>query len=243
MTTAKKSSAQKSNKASQPKKQGPEFDREKLHSIDEAVKIVKAAANAKFDETIEIAVNLGVDPRHADQTVRGVVDLPHGTGKSIRVAVVAPEAKQEEAKKAGADLVGGAELVDAMVKGTQALDFDRLIATPDMMVALSKAGKVLGPKGLMPNPKLGTVTPNIADAVTKAKAGSIEFRAEKAGIIHAGVGKVSFDEAKLAANIRAVIEALNKAKPSGVKGTYMKKMSVSSTMGPGVKIDLASLAA
>lgn len=239
MATKKSASA----KSYAPKKQAPEFDRNKLHSLEEAVKIVKASSTAKFDETVEISVNLGVDPRHADQTVRGVVDLPHGTGKTIRVAVVAPEAKQAEAKKAGADLVGGAELVDAMVKGEQALDFDRLIATPDMMVALSKAGKVLGPKGLMPNPKLGTVTPNIADAVTKAKAGSIEFRAEKAGIIHAGVGKLSFDESKLAANITAVIDALNKAKPSGAKGTYMKKMTLSSTMGPGVKVDLSSVAA
>lgn len=230
-------------KSAAPKKQRPDFDTQKQYALDEAVKLVKACSTAKFDETVEISVNLGVDPRHADQVVRGVCDLPHGTGKTIRVAVIAPEAKQAEAKKAGADVVGGAELVEGMMKGDVPLDFDRLIATPDMMVALGKAGKVLGPKGLMPNPKLGTVTPNVAEAVAKAKAGSIEFRAEKAGIIHAGVGKISFDDAKLAENIKAVIDSLSRAKPSGAKGTYFKRMTISSTMGPGVKVDLAGLAA
>lgn len=229
-------------KSAAPKKQRPEFDRTKAYGLEEAIALVKSCATAKFDETLEISVNLGVDPRHADQVVRGVCDLPHGTGKTIRVAVVANEAKQGEAKTAGADLVGGAELVDAMVNGSQALDFDRLIASPDMMVALSKAGKILGPKGLMPNPKLGTVTPNVGDAVKKAKAGSIEFRAEKAGIIHAGVGKLSFDDKQLAENTKALVDALNKAKPSGAKGVYMKKISLSSTMGPGIKIDVASAA-
>ncbi len=229
-------------KSAAPKKQRPEFDRTKLYNLDEAIALVKAQSTAKFDETLEVSVNLGVDPRHADQVVRGVCDLPNGTGNTIRVAVVASEAKQAEAKSAGADVVGGAELVDAMVAGTQALDFDRLIATPDMMVALSKAGKILGPKGLMPNPKLGTVTPNVADAVTKAKAGSIEFRAEKAGIIHAGIGKLSFDDKKLAENAKALLDALNRAKPSGAKGVYVKKISVSSTMGPGVKVDVSAAA-
>lgn len=230
-------------KSAAPKKQRPEFDTQKLFPLEEAVKLVKACSTAKFDETFEVSVNLGVDPRHADQVVRGVCDLPHGNGKTIRVAVVANEAKQAEAKKAGADIVGGAELVDAMVNGSQALDFDRLIATPDMMVALSKAGKMLGPKGLMPNPKLGTVTPDVAGAVGKAKAGSIEFRAEKAGIIHAGVGKLSFDDAKIAENVKALLDALNKAKPSGAKGVYMKRLSFSSSMGPGIKVDLTGLAA
>lgn len=230
-------------KTAAPKKERPEFDTQKQYPIEEAVKLVRACANAKFDETVELAVNLGVDPRHADQVVRGVCDLPNGTGKTIRVCVVAPEGKQAEAQKAGADLVGGAELVEGMIKGEVPLNFDRLIATPDMMVALGKAGKVLGPKGLMPNPKLGTVTPDVAGAVAKAKAGSIEFRAEKAGIIHAGVGKISFDDAKLVENIKAVVDALNRAKPSGAKGTYMQRLSISSTMGPGVKVDIASIAA
>lgn len=229
-------------KSTAPKKQRPAFDRTKSYSLDEAIDLVKQSATAKFDETLEISVNLGVDPRHADQVVRGICDLPNGTGKTIRVAVIASEAKQAEAKSAGADLVGGAELVDALVAGTQALDFDRLIATPDMMAPLGKAARLLGPKGLMPNPKLGTVTPDVAGAVGKAKAGSIEFRAEKAGIIHAGVGKLSFDNAKLAENAKALIDALNKAKPSGAKGVYMKKISVSSTMGPGVRVDVSTAA-
>jgi large subunit ribosomal protein L1 len=214
-------------------------DRAKIVSVEEAVKIVKANAKAKFDETIEIAVNLGVDPRHADQQVRGVVNLPSGTGRDVRVAVIAKDAKAAEATAAGADIVGAEELVERIQGGF--MDFDRVIATPDMMALVGRLGKVLGPRGLMPNPRVGTVTPNVAQAVKDAKGGAVEFRVEKAGIVHAGVGKASFTEDALLANVRALLDALNKAKPSGAKGAYMKKISLSSTMGPGVKIDPASL--
>ena len=216
-------------------------DRTKLYSVEEAVAVLKDAAKVrKFDETIEIALNLGIDPRHADQAVRGMVSLPHGTGAKLRVAVFAKDAKAEEALKAGADIVGAEDLAEKVQKGE--INFDRCIATPDMMPLLGRLGKVLGPRGLMPNPKLGTVTMDVKTAVATAKAGAIEFRAEKAGIIHAGVGKASFADKALVENIIAFIDAINKAKPSGVKGTYMKKASVSSTMGPGLKLDLSSAA-
>jgi large subunit ribosomal protein L1 len=214
-------------------------DRAKALSVEEAVKQVKANAKAKFDETVEIAVNLGVDPRHADQQVRGVVNLPSGTGRDVRVAVIAKDAKAAEATAAGADIVGAEDLVERIQGGF--MEFDRVIATPDMMALVGRLGKVLGPRGLMPNPRVGTVTPNVAQAVKDAKGGAVEFRVEKAGIVHAGVGKASFTEEALLLNIRALVDALNKAKPSGAKGTYVKKISLSSTMGPGVKIDAASL--
>jgi len=216
-------------------------DRTKTFGLEEAVKLVKANAKAKFDETVEIAVNLGVDPRHADQQVRGVVNLPSGTGRDVRVAVIAKDAKAAEATAAGADIVGAEELVERIQGGF--MEFDRVIATPDMMALVGRLGKVLGPRGLMPNPRVGTVTPNVAQAVKDAKGGAIEFRVEKAGIVHAGVGKASFTEDALLANVRALIDALNKAKPAGAKGTYVKKISLSSTMGPGVKVDLANLGA
>ena len=205
-----------------------------------AVKLVKDNAKAKFDETIEIAMNLGVDPRHADQMVRGVVQLPNGTGKTVRVVVFAKDAKAEEATAAGADIVGGEELA-AEIQGGRS-DFDRCIATPDMMAVVGRLGKVLGPRGLMPNPKLGTVTMDIKGAIDAAKAGQIEFRVEKAGIIHAGVGKASFTEAQIEENVSAVLGALSRAKPSGIKGTYMQSVSLSSTMGPGVRINMAESA-
>jgi len=217
-----------------------DIDRAKFYPLTEAVKVIKERATAKFDETIEIALNLGVDPRHADQMVRGVVELPHGTGKTIRVAVFAKADKAEEAKKAGADVVGAEELAEQIQGGFS--DFDRVIATPDMMGVVGKLGKVLGPRGLMPNPKLGTVTANVTEAIRAAKAGQVQFRVEKAGIVHAGVGKASFAEDKLVDNIRAFMDAINKAKPSGAKGTYLKKVSLSSTMGPGLKLDVASTA-
>jgi large subunit ribosomal protein L1 len=209
--------------------------------VADAVKLVKANATAKFDESIEIAVNLGVDPRHADQNVRGVVNLPSGTGRDVRVAVIAKDAKAAEATAAGADIVGAEDLVERIQGGF--LDFDRVIATPDMMALVGRLGKVLGPRGLMPNPRVGTVTPNVAQAVKDAKGGAIEFRVEKAGIVHAGVGKASFTDDALLANVHALVDALNKAKPSGAKGTYVKRISLSSTMGPGVKVDLASFGA
>ena len=215
------------------------IDRDKLYGAAEAVKMVKERAVAKFDETIELAMNLGVDPRHADQMVRGVVALPAGTGRDVRVAVFARDAKAEEAKAAGADIVGAEELVEKVQKGE--IDFDRAIATPDMMPLVGRLGKVLGPRNLMPNPKVGTVTPDVAGAVKAAKGGSVEFRVEKAGIIHAGVGKASFKEDQLLENVKAFIDAVSRAKPSGSKGTYIKRVSVSSTMGPALKIDVASL--
>ncbi len=212
-------------------------ERKKNYSVDEAVKIVKSAATAKFDETIEVAMNLGVDPRHADQMVRGVVSLPNGTGRDVRVAVFAKDAKAEEAKKAGADIVGAEDLMEKIQGGF--MDFDRVIATPDMMPIVGRLGKVLGPRGLMPNPKVGTVTPDVAKAVKDSKGGAVEFRVEKAGIIHAGIGKASFDEKAIAENVKVFIQAVAKAKPAGAKGIYLKKIAISSTMGPGVKVDVA----
>jgi len=228
--------------AKQPKRmQKWEGDRQAVHPLADAVKLVKANANAKFDETVEIAVNLGVDPRHADQQVRGVVSLPSGTGRDVRVAVIAKDAKAEEAKAAGAEIVGAEDLVERIQGGF--MEFDRVIATPDMMALVGRLGKVLGPRGLMPNPRVGTVTPNVGQAVKDAKGGSIEFRTEKTGIIHAGIGKASFTEEQIAANVKALVDALNRAKPSGAKGTYIKKISLSSTMGPGFKVDQGSLGA
>jgi large subunit ribosomal protein L1 len=228
--------------AKQPKRlQAWNIDRDKNYGFSEAVAAVKANAKAKFDETVEIAVNLGVDPRHADQQVRGVVNLPSGTGRDVRVAVFAKDAKADEARAAGADVVGAEDLVARVQEGF--MDFDRVIATPDMMALVGRLGKVLGPRGLMPNPKVGTVTPNVGQAVKDAKGGAVEFRVEKAGIVHAGVGKASFSQEALEANVRAFVDALQKARPSGAKGTYVKKISLSSTMGPGVKIDPASLTA
>ena len=205
----------------------------------DAVKMVKARATAKFDETVEVAMNLGVDPRHADQMVRGVVNLPNGTGKTVRVAVFAKDAKAEEARKAGADIVGAEDLVEIVQGGK--IDFDRCIATPDMMPLVGRLGKVLGPRNLMPNPKVGTVTPDVAGAVKAAKGGAVEFRVEKAGIIHAGVGKASFPRKALVQNIKAFTDAVQKAKPAGAKGTYVKRVAVSSTMGPGVHVDPSSV--
>ena len=215
-------------------------DREKFYGVDEAIGIVKSLATAKFDETVEVALNLGVDPRHADQMVRGVVNLPKGTGKTVRVAVFAKGAKADEAKAAGADVVGAEDLMESVQGGT--IDFDRVIATPDMMGVVGRLGKVLGPKGLMPNPKLGTVTMDVAKAVTDAKGGQVEFRVEKAGIVHAGIGKASFSESDLQENFTALMDAIVKAKPTGAKGKFVQKVSVSSSMGPGVKIDLAEVA-
>jgi large subunit ribosomal protein L1 len=214
-------------------------DRNRFYGVDEAIAIVKQNATAKFDETVEVAMNLGVDPRHADQMVRGVVNLPKGTGKSVRVAVVAKGAKADEAKAAGADVVGAEDLMET-IQGGQ-IDFDRVIATPDMMGVVGRLGKVLGPKGLMPNPKLGTVTMDVTKAVTDAKSGQVEFRVEKAGIVHAGIGKASFSEADLTENFRAFMDAIGKARPTGAKGKFVEKVSVSSSMGPGVKIDLAEV--
>ena len=210
-------------------------------SVADAVKLVKDAASAKFDETIEIAMNLGVDPRHADQMVRGVVQLPAGTGKDVRVAVFARGPKADEAKAAGAEVVGAEDLLESIQGGK--LDFDRVIATPDMMPLVGRLGKILGPRNLMPNPKVGTVTMDVAQAVAAAKGGEVQFKAEKAGVVHAGIGKVSFDADKIAQNVRAFVEAVNRAKPTGAKGTYVKKVSISSTMGPGVSIDVADAVA
>ncbi len=207
-------------------------------SVEDAVKLIKQAASAKFDETVEIAMNLGVDPRHADQMVRGVVALPNGTGKTVRVAVFARGAKADEAKAAGADIVGAEDLMETIQSGK--IEFDRCIATPDLMPLVGRLGKILGPRNLMPNPKVGTVTMDVKSAVEGAKGGEVQFKVEKAGVIHAGVGKVSFDEAKLAQNIRAFVDAVSRAKPAGAKGTYLKKVSLSSTMGPGVSVDIAS---
>ena len=215
------------------------IDRTKSYPLGEAVKLVKGNAKAKFDETIEVAMNLGVDPRHADQMVRGVCNLPNGSGRRVRVAVFAKGGKAEEAKKAGADIVGAEDLVETVTKGT--IEFDRCIATPDMMGLVGRLGKVLGPRGLMPNPKVGTVTMDVAGAVKAAKGGAVEFRVEKAGIVQAGIGKASFSEDQIAGNVRAFVDAVLKAKPQGAKGTFVKKVSISSTMGPGLKLDLASV--
>ncbi|MBQ1496730.1 MAG: 50S ribosomal protein L1 [Sphingomonas sp.] len=215
-------------------------DSEKLHGIDEAIALVKSGATSKFDETIEVALNLGVDPRHADQMVRGVVTLPKGTGKTVRVGVFAKGAKADEAREAGADVVGAEDLLEIVQGGK--IEFDRCIATPDMMGLVGRLGKVLGPKGLMPNPKLGTVTMNVAEAVKAAKGGQVEYRVEKAGIIHSGIGKASFPAEDLRANFDALVDAVVKAKPSGAKGKYLKKVALSSTMGQGVKVDVAEVA-
>jgi large subunit ribosomal protein L1 len=212
----------------------------KPYPLDEAVRLVKANARAKFDETVEVAMNLGIDPRHADQMVRGLVSLPNGTGKTLRVAVFARGAKAEEAQAAGADVVGAEDLAEKVQAGEIA--FDRCIATPDMMALVGRLGKILGPRGLMPNPKLGTVTMDVKGAVSAAKSGQVEFRAEKAGIVHAGVGKASFSEDKLLENIRAFVDAIQKAKPTGAKGTYVQKVALSSTMGAGIRVDIASIA-
>ena len=214
-------------------------ERTKLYKLDEAVKLVKSNASVKFDETVEIAINLGVDPKHADQMVRGVVNLPNGTGRTLRVGVFARGAKADEARAAGADVVGAEDLVTTVQAGT--IEFDRCIATPDMMPLVGRLGKVLGPRGLMPNPKVGTVTMDVTAAVKASKGGAVEFRAEKAGIVQGSVGKASFDAAKLAENVLAFVEAVNKAKPAGAKGSYMQRAALSSTMGPGVKLDLASV--
>ena len=216
-----------------------DIDPVRSYPLDEAVKLVKQRATAKFDETIEIAIGLGIDPRHADQMVRGVVLLPHGTGKTMRVAVFAKGSKAAEAEEAGADLVGAEDLAEKVQKGE--IEFERCIATPDMMPVVGRLGKILGPRGLMPNPKLGTVTQDVGEAVKSAKGGQIQFRAEKAGIVHAGVGKASFSEAQLAENLRVFVGAISKAKPSGAKGTFLRKLSISSTMGVGVKVDIASV--
>lgn len=215
------------------------IDREKSYPIAEAVKLVKERAKAKFDETIEIAMNLGVDPTHADQMVRGVVTLPNGSGRTLRVGVFARGAKADEAKTAGADVVGAEDLVEKVTKGE--IDFDRCIATPDMMPLVGRLGKVLGPRGIMPNPKVGTVTMDVTAAIKGAKGGSVEFRAEKAGIVHAGVGKASFTQEALVENVKAFVGAINRAKPAGAKGTYIKKVSLSSTMGPGLKLEVTTV--
>ena len=226
--------------AKQPKRiQAWTGDRETAHAVADAIALVKANAKAKFDESIEISVNLGVDPRHADQQVRGVVNLPSGTGRDVRVAVFAKDAKAAEATAAGAEHVGAEDLYEKIVGGF--MDFDRVIATPDMMALVGRLGKVLGPRGLMPNPKVGTVTPNVGQAVKDAKGGAVEFRVEKAGIVHAGIGKVSFTDEALLVNVKALVEALNRAKPTGAKGIYVKRIGLSSTMGPGFKVDTTSV--
>ena len=215
-------------------------DREKLYAVDEAIGLVKSLATSKFDETVEVAMNLGVDPRHADQMVRGVVNLPNGTGRTVRVAVFARGAKADEARAAGADIIGAEDLVETVQKGE--INFDRCIATPDMMPLVGRLGKVLGPRGMMPNPKVGTVTADVAAAVKASKGGAVEFRVEKAGIVHAGVGKASFDAKAIEENVRAFTDAVTRAKPAGAKGNYIKKISLTSTMGPGLKLDVSSLA-
>jgi large subunit ribosomal protein L1 len=217
------------------------IDRNKVYPLTDAIKMVRSRATAKFDETVEVALNLGVDPRHADQMVRGVCNLPNGTGRTVRVAVFARGAKADEARKAGADIVGAEDLLEVVQGGT--IDFDRCIATPDMMPLVGRLGKVLGPRGLMPNPKVGTVTMDVTKAVNDAKGGAVEFRVEKAGIVHAGIGKVSFGDDKLLENIRAFVDSVVKAKPTGAKGTYLQRVAVSSTMGPGVKVDVATVGA
>jgi large subunit ribosomal protein L1 len=217
------------------------IDRNKLYPVNDAVGLIKQRATAKFDETVEVAINLGVDPRHADQMVRGVCQLPNGTGRTVRVAVFARGAKADEARAAGADIVGAEDLVEIVQGGT--IDFDRCIATPDMMPLVGRLGKVLGPRGLMPNPKVGTVSVDVGGAVRAAKGGAVEFRVEKAGIVHAGVGKVSFEQAALLENIKAFLDAVQRAKPAGAKGTYLQRVSISSTMGPGIKVDPSTIAA
>lgn len=214
------------------------FEGKEHLTVEDAIRLVRDSASAKFDETIEIAMNLGVDPRHADQMVRGVVQLPHGTGKAVRVAVFARGAKADEAREAGADIVGAEDLMESIQSGQ--IDFNRCIATPDMMPVVGRLGKILGPRNLMPNPKIGTVTMDVAQAVKNAKGGEVQYKVEKAGIVHAGIGKVSFAEEKLVENVRAFVDSVNRAKPAGAKGTYLRKISISSSMGPGVSLDLAS---
>ncbi len=221
------------------KKLATAIDRDKLYGVSEAIALIKEHATAKFDETIEVALNLGVDPRHADQMVRGVVSLPKGTGKTVRVAVFAKDAKAEEARAAGADVVGAEDLIEAITNGN--IDFDRCIATPDMMGMVGRVAKILGPKGMMPNPKLGTVTQNVGQAVKDAKGGQVEYRVEKAGIIHSGIGKASFSADDLRANFDALVDAVVKAKPSGAKGKYLRKAAISSSMGPGIRLDVAEI--
>ena len=216
------------------------IDRSKLYTLPEAVALIKSNAKAKFDETVEFSMNLGIDPRHADQMVRGLISLPNGTGKTLRIGVFARNVKAAEATEAGADVVGAEDLAEKVQAGD--IQFDRCIATPDMMALVGRLGKILGPRGLMPNPKLGTVTMNVKDAVMAAKSGQVEFRAEKAGIIHAGIGKASFEDDKLVQNIRALVDAVQRAKPTGAKGTYLQKAALSSTMGPGIRVYVASLA-
>ena len=215
------------------------IDKNKSYSLDEAIKLVKSNATAKFDETVELSLSLGIDPRHADQMVRGLVGLPNGTGKTLRIGVFARGPKAQEALDAGADVVGAEDLAEKVQAGD--IQFDRCIATPDMMALVGRLGKILGPRGLMPNPRIGTVTMDVKGAVTAARAGQVEFRAEKAGIIHAGVGKASFDEAQLVENIKALVDAVQRAKPTGAKGTYLQKVAVSSSMGPGLRVDVASV--
>ena len=227
----------KLGKRTKPAREG--LDRNAFYPLEDAVKMVKERAGAKFDETVEVAMNLGVDPRHADQMVRGVCNLPNGSGRAVRVAVFAKDEKAEEAKAAGAEIVGAEDLMEQIQKGD--MNFDRCIATPDMMPLVGRLGKVLGPRGLMPNPKVGTVTQDVKAAVEAAKGGAVEFRVEKAGIVHAGVGKASFSEDQIAGNVKAFVDAVQKAKPTGAKGAYIKKISISSTMGPGVKVDLSSV--
>jgi len=243
MATAKKSAAPKKagNKltSAKPKKVMPEYNSQQAYALDEALKLLASMPAAKFDESVDVALNLGVDPKYNDQMVRGTVALPHGNGKTVRVAVFTKGQAAEDAKAAGADLVGLEDLIAKVEKGE--IDFDRVIATPDCMAQLGKVAKILGPKGLMPNPKLGTVTPNVAKAVKDVKGGMIEFKVEKAGIVHAGVGRRSFSADKLAANVRALVEAVKAAKPSGAKGNYMLRLTLSSTMSPGIKVDLSSL--
>lgn len=243
MATAKKAATSKKAgtklTSAKPKKAFPEYNKQQAYSLEEAVKLLASMPAAKFDESVDVALGLGVDPKYNDQMVRGTVALPHGTGKTVRVAVFAKGQAAEDAKAAGADVVGLEDLIAKVEAGN--LDFDRVIATPDCMPQLGKVARILGPKGLMPNPKLGTVTPNVAKAVKEVKSGLIEFKVEKAGIVHAGVGKRSFAEAKLAANIRALVEAVKAAKPTGAKGNYLLKLSLSSTMSPAIKVDLASL--
>jgi large subunit ribosomal protein L1 len=230
----------KKNKLTKRVQKLTSIDRQKFYAVDEALTLVKGNATAKFDESVEIALNLNVDPRYADQMVRGVISLPKGTGKAVRVAVFAKDAKADEARAAGADVVGAEDLIEAIQGGK--IDFDRCIATPDMMGLVGRVAKVLGPKGLMPNPKLGSVTPNVAQAVKDAKGGQVEFRVEKAGIIHAGIGKASFAQSDLRANFDALVDAVVKARPSGAKGKYLERIALSSSMGPGVKVDIATLA-
>lgn len=237
--TNSKKPAEQGNEGKRLFKAKSQVDRNQFYALSEAVKLLKGTASAKFDETVEVCVNLGIDARKTDQLVRGTVAMPNGVGKEVRVAVFARDAKADEAKKAGADLVGAEDLAEKIKKGE--MDFDRCIATPDMMAVVGQLGKVLGPRGLMPNPKLGTVTPDVAGAVKAAKSGQVEFRTEKAGIIHAGIGKASFTEKAIQENILALVGALNKAKPSGSKGTYIKKCAMSLTMGPGIKVDVSTL--